>query len=76
MFNAEQTDIDGEKVRVVKADYLAVMALKVGRAKDKIRIFSLLEAKAVTEEKIAILAIKNNLAEKWDKFKQQFLNET
>ncbi|MEM4247831.1 MAG: hypothetical protein QXH80_01070 [Candidatus Nanoarchaeia archaeon] len=76
LFNAEVANIEGEKVRVVKADYLAVMALKVGRAKDKTRILSLLESNAVTEEEISILAIKHNLSEKWEKFKQQFLNET
>ena len=34
MQNAETGDVDGVPLRVVRADYLAVMALGVGRAKE------------------------------------------
>jgi len=72
---AEEADLDAVTVRVVKADFLAVMALKVGRVKDKTRILSLIEAKAVTEEEIANLARKYNLDKEWKQFKIKFLDE-
>lgn len=72
---AEQADVDGLRARVVRADYLAVMALKVGRAKDRLRILALLESAAVKTEEIANLANQYKLTDKWVKFQEQFLNE-
>ncbi len=72
---AEEVDIDGVSIRVVKADYLAVMALKVDRAKDKTRILALLESKSVTPEQIEVITVKHNLSQQWLKFKELFLNE-
>ena len=71
---AEQADIDGLPVRVVRADYLAVMALKVGRAKDKLRILALLESEATANGEIATLAEKYGLTDKWITFQEQYLN--
>lgn len=72
---AEEADLDGVLVRVVKADYLAVIALKVGRAKDKTRILALLEAKAVTTKEIENLAMKHGLVKEWKQFKEKLLDE-
>ena len=72
---AEEADLDGVFVRVVKADYLAAMALKVGRAKDKTRILALLEANAVTTEEMGNIAMKHNLAKEWKQFKEKLLDE-
>ncbi len=76
MESAERDDIDGLRVRVVRADYLAVMALKVGRAKDRLRILALLESEATTIENIAKLAKQYNLLDRWMKFQEQFLDES
>ena len=73
---AEQADIDGLCVRVVRADYLAAMALQVGRAKDRLRILALLENGAVTTEEIVKLANQYKLTQKWVRFQEQFLNES
>ncbi|MDD4735029.1 MAG: hypothetical protein PHP44_02865 [Kiritimatiellae bacterium] len=75
MANAEIADIDGLDVRVVRADYLAVIALSVGRAKDRMRVLALLEAHAVTEYDLAALAHKHGLEGKWATFKERFLDE-
>ena len=48
---AETAEFEGVPLRVVTADYLAVVALSVGRAKDSTRILSLLEANAVTRSR-------------------------
>ncbi len=75
MLHAEVGDIDGLAVRVVRADYLAVMALKVGRAKDRLRILALIESNAVSPVEIEKLANKYQLEYLWAKFKEQFLHE-
>ena len=72
---AERAEVDGFAVRVVRADYLAVMALQVGRAKDRLRVLALLESEAVTAEEIAKLANQYELNKKWIDFREKFLNE-
>jgi len=71
---AESVDFEGEILRVVRADYLAVIALSVGRAKDFARILALLESKSVTREGIENLARRHGLSEAWDRFQARFLD--
>jgi hypothetical protein len=71
---AEVADWDGSEVRVVRADYLAAMALKLGRAKDKIRILALIEADAVTPADLRQLATKHQLLDRWERFSREFLD--
>lgn len=72
MKNAEIGDVDGIALRVVRADYLAVIALSVGRAKDLTRVLALREAGAVTNGQIAALAGQHGLASAWRKFLERF----
>ena len=72
---ADTADFEGEPFRVVRADYLAVIALSAGRAKDFTRILALLEAGSVTSEDIAALAERHRLAEAWKRFKTRFLDD-
>ena len=72
---ADTADFEGEPLRVVRADYLAVIALSAGRAKDFTRILALLEAGSVTPEDIAALAERHRLAEAWKRFKTRFLDD-
>jgi len=69
---AEQGDIDGEPLRVVRADYLAVIALKTGRTKDFLRINALLEEGAVTTDVLSELAAKHNLAVQWETYRKRY----
>jgi hypothetical protein len=62
MRDAETGDIDGVPLRVVRADYLAVIALSVGRAKGMARILALREAGATTDAAIEGLAAQHGLA--------------
>jgi hypothetical protein len=71
---AEAVDFEGVPFRVVRADYLAVIALSVGRATDFTRILALLEAGSVTPEGIATLAQKHGLSDVWTRFKRRFLD--
>lgn len=72
---AEDADFDGVPFRVVRPDYLAVIALGVGRSKDHARILALLESGTVRREEIASLAVKYGLEAKWLAFSRRFLDE-
>lgn len=72
---AETADFEGEPLRVARPDYLAVIALSVGRAKDLSRILALLEAGSVTAEQIGRLAARHGLAQEWREFAMRFLDE-
>ena len=75
MENAEIADFDGVALRVVRADYLAVIALSVRRGKDYARILALLESLSVTREQIAQLAAKHDLSQAWQQFEARFSDE-
>jgi hypothetical protein len=74
MEQAETADFEGVPLRVVRADYLAVIALSVGRAKDCTRILALLESGSVTAATIEHLAVLHGLTEAWQKFRRRFLD--
>lgn len=71
---AETGELDGLPLRVVRADYLAVIALSVGRANDHVRINALLESGAVTPPALAKLAERYNLLPRWETFKRKFID--
>lgn len=71
---AETDEIEGVPVRVVSAVHLAVIALSVGRAKDHLRIVSLLESGTVSEKAIAEVAARHGLSQQWDRFRKRFLD--
>jgi len=73
MHEAEVAEIEGEKIRVVRADHLAVIALSVGRPKDHVRILSLLEAGSVEAEVVGELAARHGLSAEWRRFQSRFL---
>ena len=75
MQNAEMTDYEGVGFRVVRADYLAVIALSAGRAKDMARILALLESGSVTPEAVAALANRHGMKETWERFQTRFLSD-
>ena len=72
---ADTADFEGVPFRVVRADYLAVIALSVGRAKDFTRILALLESDSLSRDEIARLAERHDLLEAWKRFEVRFLNE-
>jgi hypothetical protein len=70
--DAETGDLDGIPLRVIRADYLVVIALSVGRAKDFARVVALREAGAVTDKEISDLALHPNLTSEWNLFRERF----
>ncbi len=75
MERADEFSYEGPLFRVVRPDYLAVIALSVGRLKDFNRVLALLDAEAVDREAIERLAARHGLTEKWAAFKKRFLDE-
>jgi hypothetical protein len=75
MEQAETADFEGVPLHVVRADYLAVIALSVGRAKDYARILALLESLSVTGDQIARLAARHGLSEAWRRFEARFADD-
>jgi hypothetical protein len=72
---AEETDFEGVAFRVVRADYLAVIALSVGRAKDFARILALLESGSIERSTIARLSKTYSLSDAWRRFDERFPGE-
>lgn len=75
MEHADVADFEGVPLRVVRADYLAVIALSTGRAKDFARILALLESAHVTRTQIESLAAQFGLDTRWTKFEGRFLRD-
>ncbi|MCB4755817.1 MAG: hypothetical protein LHV69_02370 [Elusimicrobia bacterium] len=75
MEQAEVADFEGVPLRVVRADYLALIALSVGRPKDFTRILALLESGSIKREDIGKLAGRFGLSEAWKRFGKRFFNE-
>ena len=72
---AETADFEGVPFRVVGADYLAVIALSVGRAKDMARVLALLESGAVSPQGVGYLASRHGLLDAWARFRSRFLDD-
>jgi hypothetical protein len=72
---ADTADFEGIPFRVVRAAYLAVIALKTGRAKDFARILALLESGSVTPAEIQDLSQRHGLLDSWNRFRRRFLDE-
>lgn len=71
---AETAEIEGIPFRVVGAAHLATIALSVGRAKDHLRILSMLDAGALGIETIEALAARFDLSDRWRAFRRRFLD--
>lgn len=72
---AIEADAEGVPTRVMTAEHLVAIALKTGRAKDSTRILQFLEQEAVNRDKLNRVLQKHGLAEKWEKFRQRYLDE-
>ncbi len=73
--DAETADFGGVPLRVVRADYLAVIAISTGRAKDFTRGLGLLESGSVAREEIGTLAAAHGFTVAWRRFESRFFDE-
>lgn len=74
--HAIETDVEGVSARVFTAEYLAVIALQTGRAKDKARLLQFIEAGAFEVKRFQDLLVKYGLVQAWQKFERQFLSDS
>ncbi|MFO7871867.1 MAG: hypothetical protein R6V03_10615 [Kiritimatiellia bacterium] len=72
--HAEEGEIDGVKINVISADYLAVIALQTGRAKDFARIAALNESNAIDLEHIAHISERHSLSAEWRACKRKYID--
>ena len=70
--DAVQRDIDGTPARVFKAEFIAAIALELGRTKDKLRLSRFIEAEALDMAIFETILARHKLSNKWHLFKQQF----
>jgi hypothetical protein len=70
---AVETEVEGVPTRVMSAEHLVAIALRVGRAKDHSRILHFLEQGAVNREKLEEVLERNGLTSKWRDFERRFL---
>lgn len=75
LLQAEIADFEGIPLRVVKPEYLAVIALSTGRAKDFARVLALLESGSVRQDTIEPLAARHGLSDAWRRFESRFLSD-
>ena len=75
MREAEVGDLAGIPLRVVRADYLAAIAVSVGRAKDYTRVLGLLEAQAVSPAQVEAICERHGLVGQWQRFRERFLDD-
>jgi len=73
--HAETGDIDGIPLHVVRADYLGVIALSVGRPKDFARLLALIENGSVSPGTIQTLSVQYGLTAQWERFRRRFLDD-
>lgn len=60
------------RVRVVDANYLCAIALQTGRAKDYLRVQTLIESGQVQAEVLTALVNKFHLAQRWETYAKRF----
>jgi hypothetical protein len=64
--------LDDLRVRVLPPEYLAALALKVGRSKDLQRLRALLEWEDFNRSSFEDLIRRHSLHDEWAKFAQRF----
>ena len=70
--NAEVSNLDEVPVRVVLAEHLVAIMLKVGRPKDIARIQMFLSQDAVEIDRLNDVIRRHDLTEKWVNYKRKF----
>ncbi len=70
---AVEMDVAGTVACVLTAEHLAAIALQAGRAKDKARLLQFIEARVLDGAAFQQILARHGLAERWQKFQQQFL---
>ena len=71
--SAIDTTVEGVHTRVMTAEHLVALALRLGRAKDFARILQFIEAGVLDTDKLNQILERHGLLEKWRQFSDRFL---
>ncbi len=69
---AVETDVEGVPARVMTAEHLVAIALRVGRAKDYARILQFMEAGALDAARLDDILARHGLVSQWEEFGRRF----
>ena len=72
--DARDVDVDGAPTRIFTAEHLAALALQLGRAKDKLRIVQMVEAKVLDMPRFEKTLDRHGLTAKWREFSKAILD--
>ncbi|HVT38646.1 MAG TPA: hypothetical protein VHE78_06370 [Gemmatimonadaceae bacterium] len=70
---AVHLDVDGVPTRVFTAEHLTAIALQVGRAKDKLRVVQMVEAKVLDMPRFEAILELHGLKTRWKDFSRALL---
>jgi hypothetical protein len=73
--DAVDVDVEGVPTRVFTAEHLTAIALQVGRAKDKLRVVQMMEARVLDIPRFETILERHGLKTKWEEFSRGFLGE-
>ena len=73
--DAVETEVEGVRTWVLRAEHLVAIALQTGRAKDYARIVQFLEQDAVDADKLKRVLMRHGLVPKWERFEHKYLEE-
>lgn len=71
---ALETEIDGVRTWVMRAEHLIAIDLQTERTKDHTRILQFLEQRRVDSQKLDQILKRHGLVIKWKKFKERYLD--
>lgn len=71
---AVDTEVEGTPTRVMTAEHLVAIALRLGRAKDHARILQFIEAGVLDTRKLDSILTRHGLVEQWTRFERRFLD--
>jgi hypothetical protein len=69
---AVETNVEEVKTRVMTAEHLTAIALRTGRAKDKIRIAQFMDSGVLDEGRLGQILARHGLLAKWKQFKDNY----
>lgn len=72
---AIETDVDEIKTHVMTAEHLVAIALRTGRAKDKIRVEQFIESGVLDVARLDDILTRHGLVAKWNRHMRQFREE-
>jgi hypothetical protein len=75
LLEAVQTEVEGVRTWVMRAEHLVALALRTGRAKDYARIIQFVESGTVDTDRLKTVLARFQLLRAWDQFRRKYLEK-